>query len=420
MARPLFVFGIARSGTNLIGRMLNAHPDVALALDPLLPLFRRVRDRWVAEDGRPELAAFASPGSPLHDGYGHPLGPELLDLVLNGDLAFRMTDAERQMLRADLATRAALESPSLAKALADVDGVTYGDFLSAVLERVAEAKGTTHYSWAGVKEVWSLDFLPALARAFPDAGFIVIERDPRGVLASLEALAQKDPGQRGHAGSYLRHWRKGIVLTRHFERDPFLAPRILTMRYEEVARDPQHGAAAICRHLGLSDPTWMQSPERQIDPATGRGWIRNSSFGAEDGRIVADSIHRWQTFLDSAQQRYVRFYTAPEMVLAGYSQDPREPLCPDILGKILDADRRPGVWRSDSGGVLSDIGLEALRQGSMKECLGMPSSLLRQCFLFDWVPGAIGECRESGMITADTVSAATSDSTSCSVERPFP
>ena len=74
-----------------------------------------------------------------------------------------------------------------------------------------------------------------LARAFPDARIIVIERDPRAILASLAAMAERDVTQAAHVVSYLRHWRKNVVLARRFERDPALEGRLLRLAYEELA-----------------------------------------------------------------------------------------------------------------------------------------------------------------------------------------
>ena len=44
MAAPLFVTGTARSGTNLVARMLDAHPEVSVACDPYFPLFHSLRN----------------------------------------------------------------------------------------------------------------------------------------------------------------------------------------------------------------------------------------------------------------------------------------------------------------------------------------------------------------------------------------
>ena len=44
MPRPIFVLGLARSGTNLLARILDRHPQVCVALDPLMPVFRALRN----------------------------------------------------------------------------------------------------------------------------------------------------------------------------------------------------------------------------------------------------------------------------------------------------------------------------------------------------------------------------------------
>ena len=86
MPKTVFVFGIARSGTNLIAGMLNAHPKVALALDPLMPFFKALRNSVLMSDGDQRARENSSPESPFQDGYFDTGGYRHLDLIMAGKL----------------------------------------------------------------------------------------------------------------------------------------------------------------------------------------------------------------------------------------------------------------------------------------------------------------------------------------------
>ena len=80
MSRHFFVFGIARSGTNLLARMIDRHPAAVCALDPLLPYFKFLRNGIVDLHAPAALRETFSPNAPLQDYYFQACGPALLDV----------------------------------------------------------------------------------------------------------------------------------------------------------------------------------------------------------------------------------------------------------------------------------------------------------------------------------------------------
>jgi hypothetical protein len=102
---PIFIFGIARTGTNLIARMLDAHPQVAIALDPLMPLFKHFRNAVVRRTAPAAIASRFDPASSFQDFYGDADGPPLLDLMLAADLDLPLDQDELAALRQSIAER---------------------------------------------------------------------------------------------------------------------------------------------------------------------------------------------------------------------------------------------------------------------------------------------------------------------------
>jgi hypothetical protein len=392
---PIFIFGIARGGTNLIARMLDAHPQVAIALDPLMPLFKHFRNAVVRHTAPAAIASRFDSASSFQDFYGDADGPPLLDLMLVADLELPLAQDELAALRQSIAERASLESRDLPARLARLEGVTYAGLVSNALAIVADMLGGSSLRYAGVKEVWTIEFIPALARAFPNARFIIIERDPRAILASISAMARRDPSQAAHPISYLRHWRKNVVLARHFERAPELAGRLDLIKYEQLAAKPKEGIDAICRTLGLQFDSAMLTLEEATDHLTGGRWRGNSSYQAESGRITDASIARWREELPPAAITAVDFYCGPEMQLAGYAVSGKLTGSDEVVRYTVAAGTEPGKWRSDTGDLVADLGLEALRHHLLASPGDIPPDLARRCFLLPWVADEIVTVRRS-------------------------
>lgn len=370
--RPIFVFGMARSGTNLLARMLDRHPEVTVALDPLLPLFRSWRNAIIATHAAADVRARFDPASSFHDYYFDPDGPALLNLILAADADLPLDGQELAILRNKVIERASLESPVLGSRMVNLAGPTYRRLLQGAFDTIAESKpGAT---WVGIKEVWILEFLPALARFFPDARFYVIERDPRAVVASLSALAERDPTQAAHIPSYLRHWRRNIALAREFKADPLLHGRLGLVSYERLAANAEIEMKHICDEL-----------EIDFTPAVLRlsadGWKGNSSYDHGGRDVYSESVDRWRRVLPEDIVQAVDFLCGPEAALTPY-RTTSTPRAQDVLGYLAEANTRPGSWRSDRADLLVDFGGELLRYTLLGAKASADEELVKRCFLF--------------------------------------
>lgn len=380
--RPLFIFGLARSGTNLLARMLARHPSVSVALDPLMPLFRSLRNAMVAAHAPDSTRQRFSPASPFQDYYFDPDGPALLDLMLEAPADLPFSQGELAELRGKIATRAALESPALGTRMEGLAGSSYGALFHSALDIIAGMKPGA--AWIGSKEVWALEFLPFLARTFPDARFYVLERDPRAIVASLLAMAERDPTQAAHPPSYLRHWRKQVALVRRFEANAALADRVRRLSFEQLATAPQEEAQELCQELGIDFSAEMLR-------LSADGWMGNSSFHHGGKDVYAETIDRWRQVLPERVVQAADYFCGPEMALTRY-QAATTPDPATVLAYLQQAAAQPGSWRSDSGDLLADFGGEMLRQ-VLTAATGVPDeSLARRCFLFHDTLDAI-RCR---------------------------
>lgn len=373
MGRPFFIIGSARSGTNLLARLLDSHREIRVALDPAMPVFRSMRDAIVAHQKNPLLSERFPAGCPFQDYYFEPFGHRLLDAVLSADAAMPLRFDEVPRLREACAARASLESGVMAESMADLSGRTYTEIFQSLFSIIADSAPDT--VWAGCKEVWIEDFIPLLARFLPECRFLCIERDPRAVVASLLAVTKRDPSQSAHTPSYMRHWRKGAALTRRYLADPELASRMLLVRYEDLVADPEHGARKLCDFLNLEfDPAMLALSQD--------GWNGNSGYEHQEKNVYRGSLDRWMNCLSPEMIDTVDFLCGPEMNFTPYAPVASGKMDHSVIDCLLRAGEEKCSWRSDSGDALADFAWEALRHRLIDEDKDPSDTLLRRCFLF--------------------------------------
>jgi hypothetical protein len=375
---PLFIFGVARSGTNLLARTISAHPQVVVALDPLMPVFKAWRNLAVQPVAQAQQHEFDS-YCPFQDFYFDAAGSAFLNAILKvpNNLPLKLS----LDLKTSICERTALENSRLADALENLNGHTIKEIFDSTLNIIsdyAQLAGKSHVTWVGLKEVWVVEFAKALAQAFPMAKFLVIHRDPRAVVASLIALMKQDSSQSAHTISYMRHWRKQVAVTHQLEVDSTVSPRLLSLRYEDLVTAPMTWLTTIGRFLDLEDLAFTLTDPRN------EKWHSNSSFGVSTG-IDPNAAERWRDYLTLDLQATVEFHCAPEMAMLGYARvTTGHVLLKDIKNCISDADQDPGKWRSDSGDVDADFAWE-LRRWALLRHQSSEAEEIRCCFLFESV-----------------------------------
>ncbi|HET6908278.1 MAG TPA: sulfotransferase [Mycobacteriales bacterium] len=211
MARPapIFVVGVARSGTTLLQALLGAHPHIAAP--PEMHWFLRIyhqRDYWGELDSpagirRVVAATLDMPGGMLDD------------IRIDAD------DVMEHLSGAD---------------------VTYPDVLAAVMTTYAERHGKKRWSektpHQSPDDIW---------HAFPHAQVLHIVRDPRDVVASVARAPFTNAGNGPSATA--RAWRdwNAAAMTAGHNAGP---QQYLRVRYEDLCNDPESVMDRVFDFLG--------------------------------------------------------------------------------------------------------------------------------------------------------------------------
>jgi hypothetical protein len=215
----VFIVGCPRSGTTLLQRLLNAHPDVAVPPESF----------WVPYFFKKRIG--------MTD--GGVVSPELVSRLFAYYKFYRM-----KLAPVDLTKVIEAESP-----------LTYAQFVSRVFDLHAEGQGK---SLAGDKTPDYIRNIPLLHELWPKAKFIHLIRDGRDVclsaiawkrkvdkLASLFPTWQEDPAT---TASLWWEWhvrqgcQQGCILGTELYYE---------MRYESLVAEPAKECAKLCAFLGL-------------------------------------------------------------------------------------------------------------------------------------------------------------------------
>jgi hypothetical protein len=363
--KPLFVIGIARGGTTLLARILDGADGISVASDPYIPLYRLLRTAVLRAEG-----IEADPSAPLPDYYFSDEQIAAMDAVQGASLDAEVSAEELDSLQRAVSERLRHEAPELLPFIERIEGDTVRELFDSALAAVAVSSGADRY--AGTKEVWTAEFAGPLARVYPDARFVLILRDPRAVLASLQGLAATDPTQAGHPLSYARHWRKAVAFADHFRRDPDIGPRLHVLRYEDLVLTSEDELQRLCEFLEIPYAEQMVTPQ----------WEGNSSFGDELTGIDPAPLEHWRTQLDPGTLAMCELVCGPDMRMSGYEPTANEPAGDAALAHLIASDAWDVSWRSDLNEPERDFENELTRR-SLLGTADPDRSELRRAFLFE-------------------------------------
>lgn len=273
MSGPVFIVGLARSGTTLMAVCLDRHP---------------------AFDCGPEthlLTALATPdGRRVLEPAGWPdRATDLVCSIVREDvLVHEAAGVSRERVRASLAAR----PPSVRAVL---ESLTVPQAADAGAPRWVE-KTPRH-----------LDHLATIRREWPDATIIRMVRDPRARAVSAADMPFGAPSQ---VGALLDGARREARARSAVAADP----RLLTVRLEDLVADPARELGRVCESLGEPFDEWMLDTTEPAAAVVGEvAWKARAG-----GPIEADAADAWRSRMDPGVARLAALYCARELDRDGY------------------------------------------------------------------------------------------------------
>ncbi|MGH2745020.1 MAG: sulfotransferase family protein [Thermoleophilaceae bacterium] len=214
----VFIVGASRSGTTLLRRMADAHPDIAITRET----------HWIVGALRGEGAVCA----------GAPVTPELLSRLL-ADERF---------------TRMGIDEAELERLVAGDRPVSYAQFVTAAFDQHGASEGKR---LVGDKVPGYVTELPTLHDLWPQARFVHMIRDGRDVCLSVLDW-QREGREVTRFSAWPEDpvcvtalwWERRVRLGR--EAGATMAPELYhELRYEALVHDPANVCEALCAFLGV-------------------------------------------------------------------------------------------------------------------------------------------------------------------------
>jgi thioredoxin-like negative regulator of GroEL len=228
---PIFVIGLHRSGTTLAERILSGHSQIAQGGETY--------------DLRGQLRR----ASGLH--YPAEIDPRIIE------------------------ARAAIDYRAIGEGY--VRGIAW------------RARGKPYVTEKLPSNYFNLGFI---ARALPEAKFIVLERDPIDIgLSSLRTLFSHACPYSYDPLDYAQYWRWYQELMDHWQR--LLPERILEVDYQRLVDAPEAVAREMCAFVGVDyEPSMLAIEERKDAVSTASSVMMREGIRKDRGRLWA-AYARW-------------------------------------------------------------------------------------------------------------------------------
>jgi len=355
MQTLLFITGMFRSGTTLLSRIIQAHPDCCCANDPLLPFFKEIRN-VVAKDNDVQLLR---QDEPISDYYYDMRYNGLLQALLGFDMG-RQAKLDQTALKEAIAKYTNGFSTLILPLLDQIGGQTYRDILLSAYRIIHKSYGTGSTLITGMKNPWLDEFSPSILSALDNLKVIHLIRDCRAVCSSKLHQHEKYPWP-----FMVRQWRKsGTVIWRNHALES--SERILIVRYEDLVANPEKTCNSICQFLGIAYNPDMINPEKFIGH-DGLPWRANTSYSQMTSGITTTSLDKWKMKLAAPELGFIETCCADVMRRFDYPLSSIEALHPgDVFSKELEMPEESlAQWLrpflEQCGATPKNLGLEAAR-----------------------------------------------------------
>jgi hypothetical protein len=313
----VFIVGCARSGTTLLRRMVDAHPQIAITRETHWISKRFERREGVTPDGL--------------------VTPELLSRLLSYEKFTRMR----------------LDQDKLEGLVAGEEPVPYAGFVTGVFDLYGKVQGKR---LVGDKTPAYVRSIPTLHGLWPDARFVHIVRDGRDVALSAVnwdrsyKLANRFSTWTEHPITTAAVWWEWLVRLGCEAGSPLGPDLYHEIRYEALVSEPEQTCEDLCAFLDLPyDEAMLRFHERPPDP---RFYAKQKRW-----RPISAGLRDWRSQMDAGEVECFEAAAGDLLDELGYTRavpDPsgerlenaaaiRASFIRDVLAR---GERLPGAWET--------------------------------------------------------------------------
>lgn len=353
---PVFVIGVARSGTTVSARIAAASSYASTALiDSQRGFFRAARQEYAASADMNIHFDEA-----LWDSFFSGERRNFIDLIQQADLTTLDISKYIENITSIASNASSRYSPLIIDSNFYSGIKTVRDGINKVLQLCA----TREKPVVVFKDNYIIEYARALKLAFPHAKFLFPYRDPRAVVASrIAGGVTFSAGTEVHLISRMRSWRSALAWAFSFMAE--FPNDVLLIPYEQLVSQPKVWAERISSVLGVPFEEGMLGAAGFTTGGEADGWRNNSSFKNKEAGIFSSSVEKWRQILPETILKGIEYLGYHEMHLLGYLPEKITalPVTQREAESFLENDRHvgPTVWRCDTKSFEEEVACEQAR-----------------------------------------------------------
>ncbi len=292
----LFITGMLRSGTTLLEKALNTHPDVKIFYQPFPEFFIHTKQQFLKDKGL----------DPAYHVLSH-----FCDTADYSPSDFSAW-LDRGRLSRTFLTRvlSPAATPSLDESVPPER--LFHQWYSFLTEQLSSSK---HIRCTGTKEVLTEEYIPHLISHHIRCAIVV--RDPRDVIASLDFGSGREYGGDNRPTLFnLRNWRKSILFALAMGK----SENFYLIRFEDLVLNPIETLDKLANKLSIPPfhEEWWANGFRDKN---GSIWKGNSSFG-DIKPFDSGAVGGHRRKLPEDTIKYIEARCRREMMAMGYHVSP--------------------------------------------------------------------------------------------------
>ncbi len=287
--RACFIAGQAKSGTTLLGALLDGHPEV-LVLPQETAYFPTV------------LTKYRNAGRRVQFDY---LTKESFSRVLfGGEPKWREHEYTNfpQQKFFEAFERVAFDPANGQRDLLALMAESYAATIGVPIDRIKRWVEKTPANRNHVDEIFA---------RFPEARLLVTLRDPRAILATQIALEKTRRTKRFSVYYVVAHWRVAAKLARRVGSGDVPG---LFVQFEQLVSEPSAVMKNVSDYLEVAfDPNIVLTPTK-----IGQPWGGNSAAQIAFSEVSAEPASRWENQLSEDEIGWVEWHSRDLMPEFGY------------------------------------------------------------------------------------------------------
>jgi len=288
MNNPIFIVGPHKSGTTLLLRLLDDHPE--LFSIPFETHIFQLSGRWVDYRGRktyPQYLSFKE----IKDSFKKHI---------------KKINTVKQDFSHDSSSRIGMFNLSIFNQKIEKEVDNFKDLVELYFQAIYSSFYEEDYVETKrfvEKSVEHDEFVPLLKKLFPDAKFIRVLRNPYSNLVSYRRYLQKavKKGKYPKISVPLLSLKNSFY---HMYRNLELFPDSYhVIKYENILTNPEKSMKELADFIGVKyDPILLKPTIK------GKLWLGNSSLNKQFHGISADNLDVWKKEINTLEKYYITKY----------------------------------------------------------------------------------------------------------------